>query len=834
MNIKLANLPPRKIRILFSCMMVLVLAICVGNFFDVIVFNSTGNDQCAWRAINDRPNALQITDVVKNGVADRAGIENGDILLKINDSGFVGISAQRLINAVPPGQYATYLIERNGVQMTMRIQILRVFNVFYLAQFLLGLGFLIVGYVVVMTRPQGQVQRMFAHYSIASMMFFGFSTVSLLPGDPLWKGAIIGGAAILGRVLSSAIFVRFFFLFPTRHKLLDSRPLKWSLYLVGCGLIVAYFIGRFTASNAGLVGFIGFYVFYIVGLLLFAYSYFKRVDPIRKKQLRPILLSVVVGITAFVYILIVTAVNPFAIFLYPALFIPSVLIIAVPLAFGYSIFRYRLMDIDLIIKRSLIYGLVTAVIAAIYLVVVYGVGNLLAYFMGTEENRLLNIFAFVLIALAFDPIKRRTQSWIDRSFYRERLNYQRALLEFSRELPHQMNLEQILHSMLNRISDTMHVEKVAVVLCDNLEGCFSVSKGIDPACCEFADVQQGLIDLLRRKKVPQSLHFIGEDSEAISLDETDKEKIIRSGIVQAIPMFLKDRLIGIINVGPKLSGKVYSQEDIDLLSTVAGQAAVAIENARLHKSEIEKQKIVEELSLARRIQQGLLPRANPHFDTLDIAGVSLPALSVGGDYFDYILISPTQLLVVVADVSGKGMAAALYMSKIQGMIQLAARMYASPREMLVHVNRLLYDGIERKSFITMILALFDVTKQSVRICRAGHNRAITGLNGTLNQLQSGGIGLGLERGPIFEHTLEEVEHSLSPESFFVFYSDGLTEAMNEIQEQFGEEEICAILNRTRHLPAGDIQSEMITAVQHFRGDAEQHDDITVVVVKSHQ
>ena len=114
------------------------------------------------------------------------------------------------------------------------------------------------------------------------------------------------------------------------------------------------------------------------------------------------------------------------------------------------------------------------------------------------------------------------------------------------------------------------------------------------------------------------------------------------------------------------------------------------------------------------------------------------------------------------------MAAALYMSKIQGMIQLAARMYESPREMLIHVNRLLYEGIERKSFITMILALFDVEKKTVRICRAGHNKAITALNGSLEHLQSAGIGLGLERGPLFEQTLEEVEHSLSPESLLFF------------------------------------------------------------------
>jgi hypothetical protein len=128
--------------------------------------------------------------------------------------------------------------------------------------------------------------------------------------------------------------------------------------------------------------------------------------------------------------------------------------------------------------------------------------------------------------------------------------------------------------------------------------------------------------------------LLAEEQDSVHINESDKQKIIESGVVLAVPMFLQDRLVGTINVGPKLSGKIYSQEDIDLLSTVASQAAIAIENARLHISEIEKHKIEEELNLARRIQEGLLPKSSPAINGLDISGVSMPALTVGGDYFD--------------------------------------------------------------------------------------------------------------------------------------------------------------------------------------------------------
>jgi serine phosphatase RsbU (regulator of sigma subunit) len=490
------------------------------------------------------------------------------------------------------------------------------------------------------------------------------------------------------------------------------------------------------------------------------------------------------------------------------------------------------MDIDFVVKRSLLYAMVTAMLAGLYLLLVYLIGKGTSYVLGIEENQIGSLFAFVILAFAFDPLKRKAQDWIDRVFYQERYNYQKALLEFSQELPTEIYLDQILSSMISRISTTMHVDKVAVVLCDDVEGCSSSTQQIDTADCGFGREPDGLLALLRTTRAAQSFALLGSEPDLFNIHESDKEKLLRSGVVLSVPMFMQDRLIGAIMVGPKMSDKVYSQEDIDLLSTVGGQAAIAIENARLHESEIQKKRIEEELSLARKIQQGLLPKENPPFKGLDISGVSIPALTVGGDYFDYILLGTNKLLVVVGDVSGKGMSAALYMSKIQGMIQIIAPMYHDPKEILIQVNRRIYESLERRSFITMILALFDVETKEVRICRAGHNKALIGINGTLEYLKGGGIGLGLERGPVFEQELEEVRQPLNSNSIFVFYSDGLTEAMNEGRSQFGEEAVFDIVKQKRGLGAWDLQHTILKSVEDFRGGAEQNDDLTVVVVKA--
>lgn len=835
MKSPLNKLSPRIIRIVFTFAAGLVLLISAVNILDVLVYKATSNDQCGWLARPGGEPGAVITQVLPGGVADQAGLREGDILLGIDGKNFkTPQQAMGIINPKKAGEFATYTIVRDTVQFETKVQILKLVNVTYVAYCILGLSFLLVGYIVVLTRPQGKVQRHFAYYTLATMLLFGLSNLSINPAaDPAWKFYGLAISFFVARSLSVPLFIMFFLEFPVRSPILNRWWFKIGMFVLGALLVVPFLAGWINAfpqvavialANAP-------FGFYIAGLIMFAATYFRKLDRERRKQLRPILNAVFLGIATFAYLFILQSTNQFLIFTDPIYFVPGVFLAGVPVAFGYSIFKYRLMDIDLIVKRSLLYGVITATIAAIYLGFVLGVGSMLGTLIGKTENEIMNVVAFLVIAFAFDPIKRKVQGGIDRLFYQERLNYQKALREFSQELPRQMNLDQILNSMLGRISSTMHVENIAVVLCDDVEGCTSVGMNVPTDCCQFGNEEGGFLSLLRKTKIPQYFGLLAEEPDAVKINEADKAKIIEAGIVLSVPMFLQERLIGAIMVGHKLSGKAYSQEDIDLLDTVGSQAAIAIENARLHRAEIERHKIEEELALARKIQEGLLPTENPAIEGMDISGIAIPAQVVGGDYFDFIEIGEKKLLVVVADVSGKGMSAALYMSKIQGMVQLAAHMYSSPTEMLTHVNRRIYDGIERKSFITMILALFDMEKKEVTICRAGHNKALIGMNGKLEYLDAEGIGLGLERGPVFEDTLKAVHKPLKPGSMFFFYTDGLTEAMNEQDHELGEEAVQSLVESKKHLSAVEMQRSITTAVEEFVGEAERHDDLTMVVVK---
>ena len=829
---------PRTIRALYSVAAGAALLLTLFHALNIMVFKATSNDQCGWLVREKGLPGLLITQVVPGGVADLAGVRNGDILLSINGVRFKnGQDAMLIINGIKRNDYAEYVIERDGATFMTRVRVLKVFDINYLSNFLLGLGFLIVGTIVVLTRPQGIIQRVFGRFGILSMLFLGLSQFDLRGVSPLIY-YVYSVAFVFAWVFALPTIILFFLRFPVHRKAFDSKWLRvllyvWSVLTVLPNVARLFFgwQGMLPVILSTLAGYTPI-TFFISGFVIFIVTFFTRVDRVRRKQIRPILIGVVTVIVSVLYSNILRASNQFALFTTPILMLPMLLVVLLPFTLGYSIFKYRLMDSDLVIKRSLLYAIVTAMLAGLYLLLVYLISSAMTYALGTEENQIGNLFAFVILAFAFDPMKRKAQDWIDRFFYQERYNYQRALLEFSQELPSKMHLDEILDSIISRISTTMHVEKVAVVLCDDTEGCSCAAQNIDPADCGFGQEPDGLLADLRVSRAPRSFALLQTEPEYYTVNEDDKQKLSRSGVVLSVPMFLQGRLIGALNVGPKMSGKVYSQEDIDLLSTVAGQAAIALENARLHKSEIEMQRIEEELALARTIQQGLLPKSNPAMEGLDVSGVSIPALTVGGDYFDYIELGPRKLLVVVGDVSGKGVSAALYMSKIQGMIQVIAPMYDNPKEMLIQVNRRIYESLERKSFITMILALFDLDRKEVSICRAGHNKALIGVNGTLEYLKGGGIGLGLERGPVFEQELEQVTSALRPNSVFVFYSDGLTEAMNERKAQFGEETVYDIVKSKRSLTSEQLQHTILESVEEFRGAAEQNDDLTVVVVKS--
>lgn len=289
-----------------------------------------------------------------------------------------------------------------------------------------------------------------------------------------------------------------------------------------------------------------------------------------------------------------------------------------------------------------------------------------------------------------------------------------------------------------------------------------------------------------------------------------------------IPLKVHGKLIGVFNFQHQEVNQ-FSPERIQLLEALAGHVATAIENARLFKIEREeKERMARELDEARTVQLSLFPNWTPDIDGFEINGLCLPCQEVGGDWFDYIQLSDGRLGVVLADVSGKGMAAALLMSSARSILRMFAEKGLSPGEVLTHVNRILVQDFPKTKFVTLIYGIIDPNEKTITLANAGHlSPVFINMNEIIFLGTNSGIPLGLMDVPY-----SETKINLSEGSKLLLYSDGVTEAMNSQSEEYGSERI---LNSLKINSSSSIQT-LLDDVRLFTAGHPASDDITILMI----
>jgi sigma-B regulation protein RsbU (phosphoserine phosphatase) len=252
----------------------------------------------------------------------------------------------------------------------------------------------------------------------------------------------------------------------------------------------------------------------------------------------------------------------------------------------------------------------------------------------------------------------------------------------------------------------------------------------------------------------------------------------------------------------------------------------------------EKKRLEEELRIARAIQMSLLPRGPIDVPGLGITALCVPAREVGGDYYDFFRLPGNRLGILIADVSGKGTSAALYMAELKGLVLALSQRYDSPRELLIEVNRIISEHLDSRSFITASYAVVDLEGGTMRFCRAGHTPLIffsgNGSTPATQVLTPNGMVLGLRiegAEDLFQQLLEEVRIDLAPDDVIVLYTDGITEAMNTDNDLFGEGRLSSLVEEHGHLDSGELRERIMREVESFVGAANQHDDMTMILVK---
>jgi sigma-B regulation protein RsbU (phosphoserine phosphatase) len=286
--------------------------------------------------------------------------------------------------------------------------------------------------------------------------------------------------------------------------------------------------------------------------------------------------------------------------------------------------------------------------------------------------------------------------------------------------------------------------------------------------------------------------------------------------------------------------KIPTKDQLGELADSFNQMTGSIEN--LMQTAAEKKRMEEELRIARHIQMSLLPRGPIDMQGLGVTALCVPAREVGGDYYDFFPLGHERVGVLIADVSGKGTSAALYMAELKGLVLSLSQIYQSPRQLLIEVNRIISDNLDSRSFITMTYVVLDLANQVMTFARAGHTPLLY-LHGPLSPrrgteiLTPNGMVLGLRidgAAAKFAELLEEEQMPVHVGDVIVLYTDGITEAMNDRSDLFGENRLSRIVEEHGHLESGELRERILREIEAFVGNADQHDDMTMILMKVEQ
>lgn len=401
------------------------------------------------------------------------------------------------------------------------------------------------------------------------------------------------------------------------------------------------------------------------------------------------------------------------------------------------------------------------------------------------------------------------------------------LNEISTAVSSTLSLETTVDLIVQKCVKHLKVQQGAVLLFDKPEEGAALKTMVRKVDQDAGAIPMRLGDQITGWMLRHQKPLVVNDFETETRFRAPSE---RGGIqsLLCVPMKLKGRLIGVVNVFNKTGGAAFTVDDQRLLSIIATQSAQVLENARLMEERKALEILQEELRLAREIQRNLLPKEAPGVDGYGLAGHSEPAKRVGGDYFDYVDLGDQRLGLCVADVSGKGITAALLMSNVQATIRGQARLAPDAGACMSHSNEMLYASTDSNKFVTMFYGVLDTAKHRLEFCNAGHNPPIMlSDGGESTLLETGGPVLGVMPG--FPYERNEVE--FRPGWTLLIYSDGFSEALNRRLEEFGDDRLRESAENHASLPPDDLVKTLLAEVSEFCGDAPQADDMTMMAIR---
>lgn len=432
----------------------------------------------------------------------------------------------------------------------------------------------------------------------------------------------------------------------------------------------------------------------------------------------------------------------------------------------------------------------------------------------TDEEKYYTQLVAIIAGNAMQVVNDRISLVKAKTNLEHRNQLLKTMFEMSRDFSTLLSRKQILKMLSYHLMGQLMVNRFAVYLCDE-------NNCLEPIINRF-EINPEICDSKIFNEIKKTLLLANPENES--------RKYFGNIIFQVIsPMVIQGNVRGLLIIGKKMNGETYTDDNIQFIEALANTSIAALENERLFEQEIEKKRLESELGLALEIQNNLLPKEIPTLYNCDLAGTSIPSRLVGGDYYDFIKLNEKQLLIAIADVSGKGMPAALLMANVQASLRSLAPLNLSLIELLHRINLVVYQNTTADKFVTFFCGIFDCEKRCFNYINAGHNPPMLfRKSGEFIELREGGLILGFtdESFPYSEGNV-----SLNKDDIILFYTDGITEAQNEIGEEFGEEKLKKVIAEHSSEPVQKIMNQIISEVNAHSNQTEQFDDITLIVAK---
>jgi sigma-B regulation protein RsbU (phosphoserine phosphatase) len=699
-----------------------------------------------------------------------------------------------------------------------------------ITRLLLVLSFLGVGFWAFIKRPDSAGVRTLALFCFGMAGFFTFAVTALSGRFAAFEiplGDIL--AVVLGLVTANfgAFWINLQLIFPRPKRFIQNHPV-WAYSLCYAPLTIILILSLLEIDIPGLAPLIIISGQLTTGFIILGFSYSHARESIEKRQTALVLWGTGIGLgmllallaIAYVFTAWLEALNWSVLFI-TFFFIP---ILLSPLSFLYAFGRYRLLEVEAKLRRGTRYATITILMLAVSIGIVYLIGELFMRQFGISDRTPTFIVALGL-ALGFTPAWRRVHAVMERRFFPERHHLRMMIREFLKEIISIADRNTLWQQIKNQLHQAFGIENVYPIL-KNDEDTFFLDTLGNAERTPFRKGQE-TTERLRASNYPLLVdEAVASGKVAMSPESYNWLKSRQVALL--LPMVLQSELVGFLALGLKHEGEDYAAEDLQILASLSSQVALASENIRLLEENIVKKRMEEELQFANRIQRGFLPAEIPETPGLDIAAESQSCLEVAGDYYDVIALPDGKTVLAIGDVSGKGAGAALIMANLQASLRTAVGIGASLTDLVARINDLIYQNTPQEQYITFVVALFDSKKSTLTYVNAGHNHPfLIRADGETQTLDKGGLILGcLPEMPYEQETL-----TLQSGDCFMMFTDGISEAMNERGDEFGEDRILQILLQSHTLAPYEILNHLKNEARSFTSDAPWQDDLTLVLGK---